>query len=90
MIEKRSGTALNTDRPKRSWWGVNEVKPFEVGVRLPWCNRHRPFVSLHVSQWGYELRGGKSRRILHVQLIWGRLSSDRSAYKVWELRGVKS
>lgn len=87
---KLNECAANTDPPKGSWWGVNEIKPFEVAIHVPWFNRHKPFVALHVSQWGYEGSAKGWRRILHVQLIWGRLFSDRGAYKVWELRGRPS
>ena len=80
--------AANTDRRPRSWWGVNETKPFEIGIRLPWFNRHRPYIALHVSQWGYAFRDGKSRRILHVQLMWGRLFTDRGGFKVWTPHGT--
>lgn len=77
----------NTDPPKRSWWWVDELHPFERSLHLPWFNRHRPFVVLHVSQWGHNLYGGRERRILHVQLVWGRLFTDRGRSKVWHPHG---
>lgn len=79
--------AANTDKPARSWWGVNEVKPFEISLHVPWPGRHKPFIALHVSQWGHA--GGPKgwRRILMVQVVWGRLFTDRGGTKVWSLHG---
>lgn len=67
---------------------MDELHPFERVLHLPWFNRHRPFVALHVASWGYEVCGGKSRRVFHVGLMCGRLFSDRSSRAKWfDLRG---
>ena len=59
---------------------MDELRPLDLAVRLPWFNRRRPYVALHVASWGYEVHGGKSRRIFHVGLMWGRLFTDRRTY----------
>lgn len=80
-----SDTAANRER--RGFWWVDEVRPFEITLVLPWPNRRKPFVSLNVSQWGWEVRRGKNRRVLHILLIWGWMFSDRARLRSWDMRG---
>jgi hypothetical protein len=45
----------------------------DLTIRLPWINRRRPFVSLHVAPFpGYRIRNGRSYKYFHCGIIWGR------------------
>jgi hypothetical protein len=83
------GATAQGDAPRRSWWFVDELHPFEFAIHLPWFNRRRPYVALHVAQWGYEVHQGRTRRVLHVGLMWGRLFTDRKTYRAkwWDVCG---
>lgn len=55
-------------------------------LRLPWVNRRRPFIGLHISPFpSYRSRGGRSRRYYHCGVIWGRqfMPTTQPASSVW-------
>jgi hypothetical protein len=74
----------NTGPHKKSRRWVDWVRPLDVTLHLPWVNRHRPYISLHITRWGYEGGPDGWRRVLWVQFMWGCLFADGGGSKVWQ------
>jgi hypothetical protein len=55
----------------------------ELSLSLPWVNRHRPYLALHVKHWGWALGNGKHRQIFVVMLMWGRYFNDGGKFISW-------
>lgn len=56
----------------------------DISLRLPWINRRRPYVALHIKHWGWALGRGRHRQIFVVLLMAGRqFSNSKGWMKSW-------
>jgi hypothetical protein len=78
----------NAEPPAKGRRWANWLRPFDLSLHLPWVNRHNPYIALHVTTWGYEGSASGWRRIVWIQLMWGRLFTDHGGSKVWQPRGT--
>ncbi len=44
----------------------------DLCLSLPWPNRRKPYVALHVKHWGWRCHRGKSAEVWTVGLMAGR------------------
>ena len=53
-------------------------------IQLPWINRRRPFVALHISSFpGFRVHYGKTRKYYRCGLIWGRQFMPTKSGSSW-------
>lgn len=61
------------------------VSGLDWAIHMPWYNRHRPFVALHVIRWGSDVYQGRSRNIYHVGVQAGRLFTDSGGARWFDI-----
>jgi len=44
----------------------------DICLRLPWLNRRRPYIALHLKHWGWALGRRRHRQIFVLMFMWGR------------------
>jgi hypothetical protein len=52
-------------------------------IALPWINKKRPFVCLHISHGGYQCYQKRWRNYWHIGLGMGRQFSDKKGWWKW-------
>ena len=54
-------------------------------LAMPWPNRRRPFIGLHVAYPSYRTCNGKTTKLYHCGIIWGRqfMPGNHKSRSIW-------